>query len=262
MRNDKIDFIIMENTVKVTDAIIVAAKTENPSFSDCARGGCKSLININGRPAVSYLIDNLKQCELVSRIVLLSDTATFDAAPEVDKYVEVNGSELDSILAGVRAVEDSDKCLIMNADMPLVSSEALTNLLTYAPDSDIVYPIVEQSDIKGAFPGRSAYYVQAKEGKFTGSSCLLFRPSVALSKEDLLANLLNARKNPAMLMKIIGPGIALKLMLSTLGIKDIELHLSRALNLDCRVFVSHYPELFVSIDCVEDIRFMEQKLDS
>lgn len=248
--------------MKLTDAIVVAAKTDNPSFSECAPRGCKSLINVNGRPAVSYLIESLKRCELVSRIVLLSDIATYESSPDVDKFVEVNGSELDSILAGVRAVEDSDKCLIMNADMPLVSLEALTDLLTCAPDCDIVYPIVEQTDVKDAFPSRTAYYVQAKEGKFTGSSCLLFRPSVALSKEDLLTNLLNARKNPAMLMKIVGPGIALKLMLSTLGIKDIELQLSRALNLDCRVFVSHYPELFISIDSIEDIRFMEQELAS
>lgn len=246
--------------MQATDAIIVAGKTENPLFFDCAPGGCKSLIDLNGRPALSYLVENLKRCEHVSRVILLSDKATFDVVPDVDVFVEFNGSETESVLAGIQAVKDADKCLIMNADMPLASSEAITDLLANAPDSDIVYPIVEKTNVKNAFPDRTAYYVQAKEGKYTGSSCLLFRPSIALSREELLANLLGVRKNPAALMKIVGPGIALRLMLSVIGLNDFEQQLSSALDLDCRVFVSRYPELFVSIDSIEDIELMKQEL--
>ena len=220
----------------------------------------KAMIPLNGRPAVSYLLQNLRNCGSVSRVILVSDEPGIECASEADVCIDAGGDMSECVLAGVKAAENSERCLIMNGDMPLASCEALTDLLRGAPDCDVVYPIVGKSDVSGAFPGRSAFYVNSREGQFTGASCLLFSPEAVLPKRDMLIRLLNARSNPKELLAIVGPGFAMKMMLTKLPLGEFETHLSQALGLSCRVFTTHFPELLVSIDKLSDIEMMERRL--
>jgi hypothetical protein len=142
----------------------------------------------------------------------------------------------------------------------LTSTEAITDLLTCAPDSDVVYPVVSQDDVQAYYPGRQASYVKTKEGLFTGSSCLIFRPSTALAKEKLLVDLLNARKSAQAMLALIGPWVAMKILLSTLSLGQFETYLSEAIGLDCRVFITHFPELLISIDSPDDIELVRSEL--
>jgi len=221
--------------------------------------GRKYLIPLNGRPAAMYLVENLKRCDLVSNVIVVSDqpnVTDFGA----DETIEVQGDLTDCVLAGIRAVSGSPRCLIMSGDMPLASPDAISDLLTCAPATDVVYPIVEKSDINEVFPGRKPYYVETKEGHYTGSSCLLFKPDLALSREQLLMKLLNARSNPKELLSLVGPWVAMKFMMSKLALGEFEQILSKALNMTCRVFISHFPELITSIDTLGDINLMEKEL--
>lgn len=252
---------IMEAEMIATNAIIMAVgKTQDESLSQFAPNGCKSLIDINGRPALSYVLENLRNCNLISKVILVSDKITRDLVPDADIFIEAHDYSSDSIMASIREIDDSKRCLMMGGDMPVSSCEAINDLLSCAPDCDVVYPVVEKADVKDAFPNREAYYVQAKEGKFTGSSCLLFKPEIAFSKEELLVNLLNARKNPKALLGLVGPGVALKLMFGSPSLLDLEKWISDALQIDCKVFHSHFPELVMSIDCAKDIALMEEDL--
>lgn len=246
--------------MKPTHAIVVAALTRDPDMIGIAPGGSKSLIPLNGRPALSYVLDNLRACELISGVTLVCDKATFELAPGADTFVEACGDESESILAGIHAANGAERCLIISGDMPLASVDAIGDFLKCAPNSDVVYPVVERDDVEESLPGRKMYYVGTREGHYTGSSALLFRPGAALSRESLIATLLNARKNPASLINLLGPGLAFKMMLSTLSVRDFEEHLSDALEMSCRIFISHYPELIMSIDSPQDIGLMEREL--
>ena len=223
--------------------------------------GRKSLIDINGRPAVSYLVESLKNCDGVSKVIVVSDQPGFDAAPGADVCIEAVGDLSDCVLTGLEAVE-AERCLIMGGGMPLASREAITDLLDCSPESDLVYPIVSKSDVLEAFPGRTAFYVETKEGYFTGSSCLLFDPKVAASREALVTRLLAAKSNPKELLGLVGPALAMKFMLSKLALREFEEHLSKALDMSCRVFVTHFPEMLVSIDTAGDVGLMERELGS
>ena len=246
--------------MKQTDAIVMAmASKVGSDLAQMAPNGLKSMICLNGRPAVSYLVENLKLCDLVSRVIVVSDEPDMDCGPHVDACVPTTGNTAADIMAAVRATT-SDRCLIMGGDMPLASSEALTDLLKCAPASDLVYPVVGKADVVDMFPNRPAFYVETKEGHFTGSSCLLFNPEAAMSKQDMLTRLLGAKSNPKELLGLLGPGLAMKLMLTKVALRDFEVQLSRVLDMDCRVFVSHYPEMLISIDTPGDVTLMEREL--
>lgn len=250
----------MENNLKQTDAIVMAMATKvSTDLAMYAPGNRKSMISLNGQPALSYLIKSLKRCEMVSRIIIVSDQPSVDGSMGADVIIEAKDGLAESVLAGI-AASDAERCIIINGDMPLVSPESLTDLLANAPACDLVYPIVEKADMSAAFPDRPAFYVDTKEGSFTGSSCLLFDPQVALSKGALLTKLLAAKSDPKQLLGLLGPGLAIKFMFSKLALGEFEQHLSRALDMSCRVYITHFPEMLVSIDTPEDIKLMERKL--
>lgn len=246
--------------MKQTDAIVmaVASKVES-DLARMAPSGRKSMIPLNGRPAVSYLVENLKLCDSISRVIVVSDEPEIESKLQVDACIPTSGDTSTDVLAAVRAAR-SERCLIMGGDMPLASCDALSDMLQCAPASDLVYPIVGKSDVVDMFPGRPAFYVETKEGHFTGSSCLLFNPEAALSKQEMLTRLLAAKSNPKELLGLLGPGLAMKLMLTKVALRDFESQLSRVLDMSCQVFISHYPEMFLSIDTASDIALMEREL--
>lgn len=243
------------------DVVVVAVRSApSPDLDLADVGGYKSLIEIAGRPAVSYVVENLRACDQVSRIVLVSNEDTREAAGEVDEFAEATGDQSEAVAAAVRALRDSPRCLVLTGDMPLACAEGISDLLNCIPDADLVYPVVGKEDVDEVYPGRKPYYVTTKEGKFTGSSLLVLRPSAVLSRGDLIVKLLNARKNPASLLGLVGAGFALRMMISTLALSEFQNSLSTGLGIDCRLFISHYPELFVSIESELDIRLMEREL--
>lgn len=247
--------------MKQTDAIVMSLKTDiSGDMAAQAAEGRKALIPLNGRPAVSYLLGSLRNCEAVSRVILVSDRPEIECSSAADVCIDAHSDVSECVVAGVRAAANAERCLIMNGDMPLATPEALNDLLRCAPISDVVYPIAEKADVSGVFPGRSPFYVNTREGQFTGSSCLLFSPEAVLAKQDTLVRLLNARSNPKELLGLVGTAFAMKLMLTRLALGEFESHLSRVLDMSCRVFVTHFPELLVSIDQPSDIGMMERKL--
>lgn len=244
-----------------TSAIILAVDdTNNRDLAPLAAHKSKPLIPLKGRPAIAYVVENLRNCDHIGKIILVGTSHAYEAVPIVDEFVAFHDDEASSAIDGIRAAQDSQRCLLMNGDMALAEPEPLSDFLAAAPMADLVYPIVEKSDVKDVFPGKTAYYVKTREGQFTGAGCLLFNPHSALSREDLLVQLVEGRKNPQSLLGLLGAGFALRVMLSTLSLRDFESHLSTVLGLDCRVFISHYPELMMSIDSVEDIHMIESEL--
>lgn len=228
-------------------------------MSAFAPNGQKPLIELNGRPAISYLLDNLRLCELISGIILVTDSPDYSRHIEADSTVLVDGDLQRAVLAGIES-SDAGRCLIMGADMPLASTQALSDLLHGAPDCDVVYPVVGRADMVRLLPDRTAYYVDTKEGSFTGSSCLLFDSQVAISRQSTISRLMSARSNPKELISILGPKLVMKLMLTKVSTTELEAQLSAALDVNCRMYVTGYPEMLVSIDTPRDVPAIEALL--
>ncbi len=228
-------------------------------MSVVAPNGQKPLIELNGRPAISYLLDNLRLCELISGIILVTDSNDFCRFIEADSTIFVDSDLEQAVLAGIES-SSVERCLMLSADMPLASTQALSDLLQGAPDCDVVYPVVGRADMVRLLPDRTAYYIDTKEGCFTGSSCLLFDAQVALSRQSTISRLMSARSNPKELISLLGPKLVMKLMLTKVSTDELEAQLSAALDVNCRIYVTGYPEMLVSIDAPGDVPAIEALL--
>lgn len=229
-------------------------------MSASAPNGQKPLIELNGRPAVSYLLDNLRRCALISSITLVTDSPDYSCCIEADSTIFVDGDLEQAVLAGINS-SDAGRCLMMAADMPLASAQGLSDLLQSAPDCDVVYPVVGRADMVRLLPHRTAYYVNTKEGSFTGSSCLLFDSQVALSRQSTVSRLMSARSNPKELISLLGPKLVMKLMLTKVSTAELEAQLSAVLDVSCKMYVTSYPEMLVSIDTLSDVSAIEALLN-
>lgn len=247
-------------TVSAAALVIAARSSANSGIDLSATYGHKSLIRLNGRTAISHVIDNVRSCPRVGRIVLVSEGEGIVERSGADEHIEAADGDTRAVLAGLRAVREFERCVIIAGDMALASPEALEDMIGRSPDADVVYPVVEKAVVGAAYPDLTPYYVRTQEGSFTGSGCLLVRPEEALRKESTLVSVLEARSNPASLLGLVGAGFALRMMFSTLSIRDFEETLSGALGLRCRVYASPHPELFVSIDSPENLALIEREL--
>lgn len=241
-----------------TSAVVIFTRSLGPAFAGIAPGGCKGLIEVAGRPAAAHLLDRLRECEMVSRVLVVGDSEVADATPNADEHIAAGSTDGESVIAGIRAADGAGRCLVMTADMPIVPAEALADLLIHAPEADIVYPVATRADVEQVFGSRSTSYMKTTDGEVTGSGLILVRRETAVREERILTGLLEARRNPTALLGLIGPWVAMRIMISTPSLAEMEGHLSKGLGLACRVFVTHYPEMLFALDSPEDVALAER----
>lgn len=225
----------------------------------------KAAVPILGRPMVEWVIAAARSCPAVERIRVVSypelrrpEWELLEAA-----LVPEAGSIAGNLRAGLDALPGAGRVLVLSGDLPLVTREALEDLLARAPDADVVFPYVERQDVLRAFPDREWIFSVTPEGAFTGSAVGLCRPQALLAHWRWVEDLLEARrKKPLELAAMFGFSFLMKLLFCRLRVRDIETKLSHLLQITGRGYRSPYPELAMDVDKFSDIAFVEAVLTS
>ena len=245
------------------DAMIIAGGTiSDPDFRSAAGVDCKSLIPLNGKPMVQWVAEALKSARTTGSVVVIGPPvlAGMEVARLAEQILAEEAHEVDNLMKGMDVLPDAERILMVTSDMPLLTPEAIDDLVLNAPDADIVYPAIAREDILAQFPDRKWVFVKAKEGEFTGSSAFMFRPERLRNHRETLREVFDSRRSVADLVKMWGLGFALKFALGHLSLSDAERHISEALNVNGRAYLSHYPELAFDVDKASDISLAEERL--
>jgi 2-phospho-L-lactate guanylyltransferase (CobY/MobA/RfbA family) len=251
----------MTQTDALPSAIVIAGgEIHDPLLAQAVNVKTKAEIDFHGRAMVWWVVDALKSCGRIGRVVVVAAPACRDLVPNADIFLEQREDETSNIFAGIEALEGSRRILMSSGDVPLLTCNALQDFLDNAPDADIVYPIVEQADIVRQFPDREWIFVKTRDGRFTGSSCFLFNPEALVRQRDALQGVMDARRSVRKLVAMWGLGFALKFMTHRLDIADAEKHLSEVLGLTGRAYVSSYPELAIDVDHPTDLPLVRERL--
>src|SRR4029079_929118 len=117
----------------------------------------------------------------------------------------------ENLRMGLEALPESRRVLALSGDLPLVSRAALDDLLTHAPEADLVYPYVERADVLRDFPERDWLFARTPAGDITGSSAALCRPETLLANWSGVREILDARRSqPLGLAGMVGLSFALR----------------------------------------------------
>src|SRR5439155_601218 len=108
------------------------------------------------RPMVEWVVRGLRSCPRIEWIVVVGDEGAVTPPLQESGAVVMReaGGIAENLQAGLGALSGSRRVLALSGDLPLVSRAALDDLLSHAPEADLVYPYVHRADIQRDFPER------------------------------------------------------------------------------------------------------------
>lgn len=211
------------------------------------------------------VVEVLQATPGVGRILLAGEV------PLLPGCLPVSGGEsmVDTLLKGVAALGPQEtRLLVVTADIPFLTPDAITALLKEAPDADFVYTIIPAALCQAAFPEMRRTTLRIAEGEFTGGNVVLLNPAFLRTSEAVVRKAYALRKNVPGLAALLGPTTILRLLASRLAptlltLPQLEAAVSRLLGgARARALVSPFPGVGADVDHPEDVALARKYLAS
>ncbi len=242
------------------DAIILAGGENSEELSKYTPHSYEALIDIAGKPMVTFVAAALAASRHVGRIFVLGPVAELARCdfPSGTEILMSGPTIIDTIRIGMRAISHSRPVLVATSDIPLLTAEAVNDFLVQCSrvDADLYYPIVPKEVNERSFPGNKRTYVRLREGVYTGGNLFLVNPAIvdqcALVAERFIAE----RKHPLVLCRMLGWSFVIRFLLGALCLKDVEQRVSELLGVRGAVVKSPFPELGIDVDKPSDLELV------
>ncbi len=221
----------------------------------------KALVRIGPRLMVDFVIETLKNCPDVGRIVLVGPAELQDAyRPDSRLLFALNGdSPLGSLAAGAArlnsAPDAGDWVLSCTADIPFLTAAAVTDFIDQCRrrEADFYYPVNSRQAAESRFPGVRRTYAKLRDGAFTGGNLFLVRRSIMDDALPKAEDFIRLRKQPVAMARLVGFGFLFSYLFGFLTIAGAERRVSRLVGYRGAAVISGYPEIGVDVDKVSDL---------
>lgn len=248
------------------DAIILAGGKLKGELKEVALMEDKALLLIKNVPMVNYVVSALSSSLYVEKIIVVGEKEHFDFLEDkVNKIVPSSDNMLKNVLAGIK-YSTTDKVLISAADVPLIKGEMIDAFVEQCQKEesyDFYYPIVEKRQNQEKYPTTKRTYAKLKEGVFTGGNIALVNPKFFTSNLDLLNEVIEKRKSPGRLVRMLGIIFLFKLILGILTIKEAEKRTSEILGgMRVKAVEVDFPEIGIDVDKIDDLRLVQEIIEN
>lgn len=246
------------------DAVILAGSLNSGPLRECSGEVNEAMIKIGSKPMIRYVVDALIKSKNINRVVIVGPSEIKGFFPE--KSVEVvyhEGSAVKNLVKGLEFVDKSKKTLIAACDIPLLTTQAVDDLISKSKDQEIdfYYPIVPMEIIHRTFPDIKRTSVSLKEGMFTGGNLFIINPWAVERCIDKLEEFISFRKSPIQLCKLLGMTLVIKFLFNRLSISEIEQKASEILRINGRAIITNYSEIGVDVDKPSDYLIVSNYLE-
>jgi GTP:adenosylcobinamide-phosphate guanylyltransferase len=244
-------------------AVIMAGGGADDRVAETFGAPCKALVDVAGRPMIEWVADALANAETVSGVVAvegptraLSGNSSFDlpiVAADETGFV-------DTMTAGVQALPEAQRVLVVTADLPLLTGEAVDGFIRSCQEtrSALSYPVVRAERFRETFPGRVKTVARLREGHFTGGNLAIVTRRFVLEQGPTIARTFDRRKSPLGLAGIFGVTFVLRLALGLLRIEDLERRGSELVEGPVSAVPVQWPEIGFDVDHAEDLELAER----
>jgi len=239
----------------IVDAIILSGGSTKGLEAEGA--SAKGLIKIEGRSMISYIVEGLRKSSSIGRVVVIAPPAGESEpwASQVEKILSPAGSLTQNIEVGFQYLKSERPVLVLSCDIPLISPAAIDDFIKRCQErqAEIYYPVISRDLAEIQFPGFTRTYVKLKEGIFTGGNLCLIHPRVIEENIDLVERAYNLRKNPLLLLRLLGFRFILKFLFHRLTISELEARCSDLLKAKACAIITPYSELGMDVDKPSDL---------
>lgn len=243
------------------NAIVLAGSGDGDKLPD------KPLLKIKDKPMILYVTDALKASGIIGKIIVVGDAASLSPLFEGDDnctVIDGGGNMLDNLLLGVRHLGNDDRILVLTSDIPMITPEAIIDFVEKAKaiGGDFCYPIVKKEVNMEKFPNARRTYARLREGTFTGGNIIYMNPRIIDNLMDMAYEVIENRKRPIKLVRMLGWSFTMKFLLGRLTIPKVEERVSKMLGIDARAVISEYPEIGNDVDKPSDVEMVENYIKS
>lgn len=220
----------------------------------------KSMIPINSKPMINYVLSELKSLKNLGKIILIADE---EVALEVkgfyDILVDSQKTIYENLLKGIE-VASTKHVLVVSADIPLIKKEHLQWFIDQALKEDVaaVMPYITKLEMDKAYPRAKRTYVQLREGLITLGNLALIKKDITGEIKNLLIQVTKHRKNPLKIAMIVGLDILILYFMRLLSIRYIEKKALILIKHPVKGLQSPYPEIGMDVDKIEDLEMVKQ----
>jgi GTP:adenosylcobinamide-phosphate guanylyltransferase len=235
-------------------AVVLAGGGAEEAFEAAAGVAHRALAEVGGRPMIATVLDALRGSRAIGRVILIGGPEVA-AAGAVDALLPSAGGLVENVMQGMRACGDAGFALLVTADLPFLTTEAVDALIEagVASGAGFCYPVIGKEENERRFPGMRRTYVRLAEGIFTGGNLFFTRPAVLLAQEERIRRAYAWRKQPWRLTFLFGPTVLWRLYRGTLTLAQLEARASQVFGVPVRALVLPYAELGADIDRPEDL---------
>jgi molybdopterin-guanine dinucleotide biosynthesis protein A len=242
-------------------AIVLAGGKSSPEFAAESGAEYRSQAEIDGWPMLRYVVHALKRAETIREVIVVAPSS-FPREPEADQQLPGDGDIGSNLLAGAAACGDAEFALIVTADVPFLTPEAVDAYVRTcaALEGDCLYAAVSLEACKKQFPEMKRTALHTPAGAFTGGNTVYQRVSTLLRQIKVLREAHAARKNPLFLVRLIGLRNVLRFLLRRLTLEEIGRAASRVIGVRCLMVPSDEAVLGTDVDRPEDLRLARRLL--
>lgn len=249
----------------MVDALVLAGSRNDGPLKQCSSVPYEAMITIGRKTMVEYVIDALRNSKRVGRIVVVgpSDVPGFCSREDVT-VIKAQGNLMENVSRGVVCLQGAKRVLLATCDIPLITTQAIEDFLENCGNrsAQFYYPVIPREVVEKSFFQTRRTYVTFKEGDFTGGNLFLIDPGAVNRCMEIGQQLVDARKSPFRISKLMGVPFLLRFMLRMVSLKEAEEKASDLLGIDGVVVVTTFPEVGVDVDKPCDLELVSKVLDS
>ncbi len=240
-------------------AAILAGGDATDKVAGAGGAPCKALVEIGGRPLVSWVAAALQGARSVGPMVAVQGPTAPISAAGVTLGMPIATAEgpsfIDSMTAAVQAHPDAERLLLATGDLPMLTPQAVDGFVASCqdPQAELSYPLVHLEEFDDAFPGRAKSPVRLREGRFIGANLVMVSRRFVLEEGPVIARTFAERKSKLGMCRIFGWGFVLRLALGRLSVADLERRASEMLGVVARAVPAPWPEIAFDIDDADDL---------
>lgn len=248
--------------VEKINVLVLAGDSGKREFGDGVTN--KSLMDVYGKWMVEYVVDALRDSEMVGKIAIIGPAETLKTRLEgrVDYFVQEETHLFENLKKGLSSFRDEEFVLVATSDIPMIDGHIVSDFIEKCRvyNADLCYPIVNKTVNDAVYPGLKRTYVKLRDGIFTGGNIIGLNPKVVGSCAEFAKGFIAHRKNPWKLGRLLGFRFLLLLIVGRLSISRIEERFSELLKIKARAIISPYPEIANDIDDPNEIGLAKQYL--
>lgn len=245
------------------DALVLAGSPNDGPLRECSPEGYEALIPIGKKTMVEYVVDALRATARINRIVVVGPDELRERLSGEVAVVSPGGNIMQNVRSGLKKLPEASHVLLATCDIPLITPRAIEDFLDLCKgrQADLYYPIIPRDMVEKKYDRTKRTYVTLKEGEYTGGNLFLLNPGVVEVCMSKGQELVDARKSPIRLCRLLGTGFLLKFLLRTLTLGEAESRVSALLGVSGAVVISNYPEVGVDVDKPIDLELAERQLN-